>query len=62
MGDVEFKIEDLEFNHDPETIIAMKIQKDFMIELWKILSMMIIKVFYIALFSYALFLFRSRFS
>ena len=22
MGDVEFKIEDLEFNHDPETIIA----------------------------------------
>ena len=37
MGDVEFKIDELEFNHDPEIIIAYKNTERFMTEIWKIL-------------------------
>ena len=33
MGDVKFTIGELEFDDDPETIIAYKIQTDFMIEI-----------------------------
>jgi UDP-2-acetamido-2,6-beta-L-arabino-hexul-4-ose reductase len=33
MGDVEFKIEEIKFDNDPEIIIAYKIQIDFMIKI-----------------------------
>jgi hypothetical protein len=33
MGDVEFKIEEIKFDNDPEIIMAYKIQKDFMTEI-----------------------------
>ena len=45
MGDVEFKIEELEFDDDPETIITYKNTDRFYDRDLKDLLMMIIKVF-----------------